>query len=126
MTQYDMDTRGVFVELLGRLRAVLLSYPEIIEVRNAKQTSYRDAHGMIVMLRSRQDVFVTAWGQGTKLQQRFPFLTGEGKIVRHWHLGNAQSFDEAIFRAMIEESMILSMEAHEMKQLKKTLNKEMP
>ena len=121
-----MDAQGVFAELLGRLRAVVLSYPEIIEVRNAKQTSYRDRHGMIVMLRSRQDVFVTAWGQGAKLQQRFPFLTGEGNIVRHWYLDNVRSFDEAIFRAMLEESMILSMEANEMKQLKKKLNKEIP
>jgi len=68
---------------------------------------------------------VTAWGQGAKLQKKFPFLEGEGKIVRHWNLKNMQSFDEATFRAMIEESMILGMEADAMKHLKKTLNREM-
>jgi len=126
MTQYDIDTRGAFADLFYRLRSVCLSYPEITEVRNAKQTSYRDAYGMIVMLRSREDVFVTAWGQGAKLQKQFPFLEGEGKIVRHWNLKNLPSFDEAVFRAMIEESMILGMEADEMKRLKKTLTRETP
>ena len=120
MTQYAIDTRGAFADLFHRLRTILLSYPEISEIRNAKQTSYRDGHGMVVMLRGREGVFVTAWGQGAKLQKKFPFLEGEGKVVRHWKLKNLQTFDEALFRAMIEESMILGMEADAMKQLKKT------
>jgi len=107
MTQYDIDNRSEFSELLQAIRNILLSYPDITEIRNAKQTSYHDSYG--------------AFGKGAKLQEQYPMLVGSGKIVRHLYLKNLAQLDEPLLRELIEESLILNMEAYEMKLLRASL-----
>jgi len=70
------------------------------------------------MLRSRGDVFVVAFGKGAKLQEKYPILKGTGKIVRHLYFKTLDEVDEKLLREMIEESMILGLEAHERKILR--------
>ena len=116
--QYDIDMHGPYAEVLQYIRDILLSYPQIQEIRNPKQTSYRDRHGMIIMLRAREDRFVVAFGRGTKLQERFPLLQGSGKVVRHLYYQSIDEVDEVQLREMIEESFVLGMEAEEIKMLR--------
>ena len=123
LTQYDIDNRGTFAELFQTIRKILLSYPYISEIKNAKQTSYRDEYAMVVMIRSRGDQFVLAFGKGSKLQEKFPILVGTGKIVRHWYLRSLEDLDEALLRELIEESSILNMEAYEMRKMRCDQNK---
>ncbi len=118
MTQYAIDNRGAFTELFQAIRKILLSFPEIIEVKNAKQTSYCDTHGMIIMMRSRGNLFVVAFGKGAKLQEKYPMLEGAGKVVRHLYFRSMEDLNEALLRKMIEESIILNIEAYEMKKLR--------
>ena len=118
MTQYTIDNRGAFAELFQAIRKILLSFPHVTEVKNVKQTSYRDAYGMIIMMRSRGDLFVVAFGKGAKLQEKYPILEGTGKVVRHLYFRSIEDLDETLLRKMIEESIILNMEAHEMKKLR--------
>ena len=118
MAQYDIDNRGEFSELFQAIRKILLSSPQITEIRNAKQTSYRDTHGMIIMMRSRGDLFVVAFGKGAKLQEKYPMLKGTGKVVRHLYFKDIEELDETLLREMIEESLILNIEACEMKKLR--------
>ncbi len=119
--QYDIDINGEFAEIFKKIRAILLSYPQIKELKNAKQTSYSDAYGVIIMMRGKGDVFVVAFGKGTKLQEKYPMLQGEGKIVRHLYFKTLADVDEALLREMIEESFLLGMEAFELKALRKRL-----
>ena len=121
MTQYEIDNRSGFSELLQAIRNILLSYPDITEVRNAKQTSYHDSYGVVLMVRSKGDTFVLAFGKGAKLQEQYPTLVGNGKIVRHLYLKSLAQLDESLLRALIEESLILNMEAYEMKLLRASL-----
>jgi len=121
MTQYDIDTHGKFANIFKKVRTILLSYPQIKEVKNAKQTSYSDEYGVIIMMRTKGDVFVVAFGKGAKLQEKYPDLKGEGKIVRHLYFKTLADIDEDLLREMIEESFILGMEAHEIKLLRKNL-----
>jgi len=116
--QYDLDMKGKFADIFKTIRAILLSYPQIKEIKNAKQTSYSDEYGMIIMMRTRGNVFVVAFGKGAKLQEKYPMLQGTGKIVRHLYFKTLDEVDEKLLREMIEESMILSMEAYEMNILK--------
>jgi len=116
--QYDIDMHGSYAEVLQYIRDILLSYPQIQEIRNPKQTSYRDRHGMIIMLRAREDRFVVAFGRGAKLQERFPLLQGSGKVVRHLYYQSIDEVDEVQLREMIEESFVLGMEAEEIKMLR--------
>ena len=118
MTQYDIDSRGKHAEIFKKIRTILRTYPQIKELKNAKQTSYSDEYGVVVMMRSKGDVFVVAFGKGFKLQARYPQLQGTGKIVRHLYFKTVDEVDEALLREMIEESFILGMEAYEMKVLK--------
>lgn len=120
-TQYDIDKQGEFSELFKAIRKILLSYPQIQEIKNAKQTSYHDAYGVVAMLRSKGDVFVVALGKGYQLQEKYPMLQGNGKMVRHLYYKNIEALDEVLLREIIEESFILNIEAFELKQLKAIL-----
>ncbi len=42
MKQYDLELRGEFADIFKAIRKILLSYPQIKELKNAKQTSYSD------------------------------------------------------------------------------------
>jgi hypothetical protein len=52
------------------------------------------------------------------MQEKYPMLQGTGKIVRHLYLKVLDEVDEKLLREMIEESMILGLEAYEMKALR--------
>jgi hypothetical protein len=116
--QYDLDMKGKFADIFKSIRKILLSYTQIKEIKNAKQTSYSDEYGMIIMMRTRGNVFVVAFGKGAKLQEKYPILQGTGKIVRHLYFKTLDEIDEKLLREMIEESMVLGMEAYEMNILK--------
>jgi len=118
--QYDKDINSA---IFRKLRDILLSFSEIKELKNAKQTSYSDEFGVIAMLRSKDDTMVMAFGKGSILVQAYPQLQGEGKIVRHLAFKNIKDVNEKMLREMIVESLILNIEANEMKILKKTKEK---
>jgi len=120
--QYNIDIHGEFAGIFKKIRAILLSYTQIKENKNAKQTSYRDEYGVIVMMRTKGNVFVVAFGKGAKLQEQYPMLKGSGKIVRHLYFKTLDEVDEKLLRQMIEESFILGMEAYELKKLREGLD----
>ena len=119
--QFDKDINGQYAEIFLKLREILLSFPEIKETKNAKQTSYRDNYAIVAMIRDRGDRFVMSLGKGVALLKKYPFLQGDGKIVRHLYFTNMADVDEALIREIIEETLILNMEAYELKRLRKQL-----
>jgi len=118
MNQYTLDTQGAFAPIFNSIRKILLSYPQIKELKNANQTSYSDEYGVIIMMRTKGKHLVVAFGKGHKLQSKYPMLQGSGKIVRHLYFKENDMVEEALLREMIEESIILGMEAYEMKRLR--------
>ncbi|MEJ2495994.1 MAG: hypothetical protein P8Y43_00630 [Sulfurovaceae bacterium] len=116
--QYDLDIKSKYAQTFKTIRKILLSYPQIQEFKNAKQTSYSDEYGVVVMMRAKKEHLVVAFGGGYKLQEKFPKLQGSGKIVRHLYFKASDSVDEALLREMIEESFILGLEADEIKRLR--------
>ena len=117
--QFDKDINGKYAEIFLKLREILLSFPEIKETKNAKQTSYRDEYAVVAMMRDRGDTFVVALGKGYLLQEKYLFLKGDGKIVRHLYFSDIGDINEELLREIIEETLILNMEAYEMKRLRK-------
>ena len=115
MIQYDIDLKSQHAKNFKTIRKILLSYAEISELKNAKQTSYHDRYGVLVMMRTKGDVLVVAFGKGYQLQERYPQLEGCGKIVRHLYFKEDDVIDERLLREMIVESMVLGMEAYELK-----------
>ena len=118
MTQYNVDIKGAHSQQFITIRKILLSYPSIKELKNAKQTSYSDNYGVIIMMRVKKDTLVVAFGKGSKLQEVFPQLEGDGKIVRHLYFKENDTVDTSLIRAMIDESIILGLEAYEIKRLR--------
>lgn len=116
--QYELDLKSEHAKNFKKIRKILLSYPNIKEIKNAKQTSYRDAYGVVIMMRSKKDVLIVAFGKGVKLEAKFPNLQGSGKIVRHLYFKPDDKIDEPTLKEMIEESFILGMEAEELKLLR--------
>ena len=119
--QYDLDIKGEFSQIFKKVRDILLSYPEIKELKNAKQTSYSDKYGVIIMMRPKGNQYVLAFGKGYKLAESYPMLQGAGKIVRHLHVKSVNEVDEALIRELIEESIVLGMEAYELRKLRCSL-----
>lgn len=118
MSQYDVDVKGKHAKQFKSIRKLLLTYSEINELKNENQTSYSDQYGVIIMMRSKGDELVVAFGKGYLLQEKFPQLKGTGKIVRHLYFKENENVDETLLKAMINESIILGLEAYEMKKLK--------
>jgi len=119
--QYDKDMNGEFANIFKKLESIILSFPNIKVLKNAKQTSYSDEYKTIVMLRARtycNSCFVSSWANGVKLQNKYPKLIGDGKIVRQLEFTNISQINDNDIKNMIKESMILNMEDYELKQLK--------
>jgi hypothetical protein len=116
--QYTKNINGEFSNIFKAIRKILLSYPQIKELKNAKQTSYHDEYGVVVMMRNRGDVFVVAFGKGSKLKEQYPLLQGSGKIVRHLYFKKLEDVNEVFLREMIEESFVLGMEDYELKKMR--------
>lgn len=118
MNQYTLDIKGEHAPTFKQIRKILLSYPQIKELKNAKQTSYSDEYGVIIMMRTKGSHLVVAFGKGYKLQETYPRLQGDGKIVRHLYFKENEPVDEALLHEMIDESIVLGLEAYEMKLLR--------
>ena len=109
---------GKLTKQFETIRKILLSYPEITETENARQISYSDHYGVVVMMRTKGDVLVVAFGKGYLLYEKFPQLQGKGKVVRHLYFKEGDTIDATLMREMIEESFILNIEAHELKRMR--------
>ena len=116
--QYDTDITSNLSQPFKTIRKLLLSYPTITETKHAKQTSYYDNYGVVVMMRTKGDLLVVAFGRGAMLQEKFPQLQGKGKVVRHLYLKEGDVVDEALIREMVEESIVLGIEAEERKRMR--------
>ena len=119
--QFDQDISGRHADIFLKLREILLDFPEIRETKNAKQTSYRDAYAIVAMLRDHGDRFVMSLGKGVALLQKYPFLQGDGKIVRHLYFSDISDLDERLVYEIIEETLVLNLEAFELKRLARQL-----
>ncbi len=120
--QFDHDLQSPYADLFLRLRDLFLSFDEIHEVKNANQTSYKDSNGYaIVLMRVREDGLRLVFAQGAKLQSQYPFLRGEGKIVRHVLFHDGEEVDEKMLKEMIKESLVLTLEHKEMRTLRAQL-----
>jgi len=103
------------------LRKILKSHKALREMPTENQITYKDEYGAVVMLRKREQGIVVAFGRGAKLQEKFPMLQGSGKVVRHLLFQTVEESDEKLIGEMIEESLVLGIEAVEMKRIRARL-----
>ena len=116
--QYDVDLNGEFSDIFLKLRNIILSCKGIREQKNAKQTAYYDNYSSVCFLRSNTERLTMSLAKGSRLQDTYPFLQGEGKVVRHLYFYNLFEIDEILIREIIKETMILNMEHYELKKLR--------
>jgi hypothetical protein len=105
--------------IFKKVQNILLSYPQIKEGQTKKQLSYYDEFSVVAMLRVKSKSLVIAFGKGAKLQSKFPSLKGNGKIVRHLEIKSINELNIELLDSIIKESLILNIEAHELKKLTK-------
>jgi len=119
--QYEIDMNSQYKDIFKKLESIILSYKNIKVVKNAKQTSYSDEYKVVVMLRVSSDkkYFVSSWGCGSKLANKYKQLSGNGKIVRQINFQNLDDINEKLIKEIIEESMVLNMEHYELQELRK-------
>lgn len=74
--QYDLDIKSEHAKNFKKIRKILLSYPNIKEKKNANQTSCSDEYGVIIMMRSREELLVVAF-EKCKIRGEVPQLARE-------------------------------------------------
>ncbi len=117
--QFDIDMRGEYQDIFKEVRNLILSYPQMRELKNAKQTSYSDEFGVVVMLRGSKNGFVLSFGRGAKLAIKFPQLSGDGKVVRQLIIKDKSNLDLKLVKELLEKSFILGIEHQALKELAK-------
>ena len=115
--KFDIDMRSEYQEIFKALRELILSYPQMSELKNAKQTSYSDEFGVVIMLRGSKNGFALSFGRGAKLASKFPQLTGNGKVVRQLIVNDVNNLDLHLIKKLLEESFILGIEQQALKEL---------
>ena len=116
--QYDLDTHSEQAELFLYLRAIILTFETINEVKNAKQTTYKDRYSAVCMLRVRKGVVRLSFGNGTKMQTMFSELLGEAKFVRYLEFEAIENVQKERIEAMVQESQLINMEKYELQKLR--------
>ena len=117
--QFDIDMRSEYQDIFKKLRELILSYPQMRELKNAKQTSYSDEFGVVIMLRGSKNGFVLSFGRGAKLATKFPQLSGNGKVVRQLIIKDKSNLDLEVVKKLLEESFILGIEHKALQELAK-------
>lgn len=105
-------------EIFKKIRSIILSFKGVSESKSAHQVAFKDDYSTILMLREYEDRVVVILAKGAVLQDKYPFLKGDAKVVRHIELYEMDDLDEELLREIITESMILNMENYELKKLK--------
>ena len=100
------------------LQNIISSYEELRLTATKNQLTYKDSYAAVVILRVREEGIVVAFGRGAKLQEKFPMLQGNGKVVRHLTFQTVEESDKKLLRELIDESLILGIETAEMKQMR--------
>ncbi len=118
LLQFDLDTHSDHAALFSYLRKTILSYEEITEIKNAKQTTYKDSYSTVCMLRVRQGLVRLSFANGARLQKQFSELRGDSKIVKHLEFQTIEEVDNLTIKTMLEESLLLNIEKYELKRLK--------
>ena len=78
--QFYKDIQGKYSDIFLKLQTILLSFEEITEVKNAKQTSYSDEYSIVAMMRNRGDKFVVSLGKGVALQTGILFYKAMARL----------------------------------------------
>ncbi len=121
--QFDLDIRSDHSELFLHLRSIILSFHEIKEKKNAKQTSYYDEYSAICFLRVRQGKVRLSFANGASLKKQFQTLLGESKIVRYLEFTTINDVDKVLIKEMINESLLLNIEKKAVREMKKEAKK---
>jgi len=121
---YDHNLHNPYADLLRSLEDRLLSLDTLHRTRTAKQITYKDTREMaIVILRLRPDGVHLVFARGAQLQERYPSLKGNGKIVRYRVLRSKEELERLPLHAMVEESMILAIEHRERQKIRNALKR---
>ncbi len=121
--QYDLDIRSEHAVLFLHLRSVILSFEQIKEKKNPKQTSYYDSYSTVCMLRVRKGKVRLSFANGARMHEQFKELLGDSRIIRFVEFSSIEDVDVETIKAMIKESLILNLEKYELRMLKKSLSR---
>ena len=105
-------------EVFQKIQNIVLSFEGIKKSKSAHQTAFKDSYSTVLMLREYEDRVTIVLAKGARLQEKYPFLKGDAKVVRHIDKYKMDDLDEKLLREIITETMILNMEHHELKKLK--------
>jgi len=119
----NTSIRDEHKDIFLKLKKIILSFDGMKLRQSKNQNAFYNHCRVVVMIRStsNEDCLTTSWGQGAKLEKNFKVFTGHGKYVRHIKFNDIKQINVKLFKELIEESIILNMEATEMLKIKNNL-----
>lgn len=80
--QYEIDLASEHKNLFLEIRQVLLSFPDIVETKKPRITTYSNQHGGICHLRTMAHGCDIGFLKGARMADKFELLSGSGKAIR--------------------------------------------
>jgi len=122
---FDPNLQSPYAGLFVSLQEMFLRFDALHETRTAKQITYKDTRDTaIVIMRIRPDGLHLVFARGAQLQAQYPFLKGNGKIVRYVVLQTEEEMERLPLHAMVEESLILAIEHREKQKIRNAIRRE--
>ena len=119
--QFDRDINSSKSELFLEVREFILnSIDEVYEDYSENITSYKTKLGMYCYLKVKNDYLHIGWGRGTKLEDSYGVLFGDGSIVRGQRVDKLDGKTKKILKDFINQTTIILIEHDELKRLHKS------
>jgi len=81
-------------ELFNKVEEIVFEFEGVKKKKSANQVTYKDEYQSILHLRVNDEKVTIALARGAQLKGIYPFLEGDGLVVRHWYLCNMSDLDE--------------------------------
>jgi hypothetical protein len=121
--RYDIDINSNQKETFLAIRDIILSLDNIVEKKREHITSYFSTLGGIFYLRTKGDVVILVIFCGAKLQDKYPSLQGNQKVLRHLYYKSIKDIDKNLIVDIYHDSIEILIDKHEMNKMKKYILK---
>lgn len=119
-TAFDKDSNGELAELFLQARDYIKVCigNDVKERHNKNTTSFSSKEGGYCSIRVKDDYICIIWFQGSRLENKYKELEGDGKYARNQKVYTLDSKTREVIRHHVLETLIKLIEHNELKKLK--------
>ncbi|MCV6606582.1 MAG: hypothetical protein OIF32_00065 [Campylobacterales bacterium] len=115
--RFDMDMNSSYSDLFSKVRSLIMEVvgESVKEKFTENLTSYHCEFGGVCYLRTYPDRVHIGWFRGVQIDDKFGFLTGNGKTIRGHRLTRLDEKNVEAIKYYINETISFLIEYSELK-----------